>query len=91
MCVYIYIYLDEIEMQLIPLQASDNSRRLGIAVLESIDVFRDKNWYWIGAGAVLGFAVLFNILFTFSLMYLTRKFCQAKFPSFFIRSLVSSS
>ncbi|KAE8688564.1 ABC transporter G family member 35 [Hibiscus syriacus] len=30
----------------------------------------DKNWYWIGAAALLGFAMLFNILFTFALMYL---------------------
>ncbi|KAF2301149.1 hypothetical protein GH714_020446 [Hevea brasiliensis] len=51
--------------------ASDNSTRLGRAMLESIDVFRDKNWYWIGAAALIGFAVLFNILFTFALMYLT--------------------
>ncbi|KAF2323469.1 hypothetical protein GH714_035626 [Hevea brasiliensis] len=48
---------------------SDNTR-LGEAVLESFDVFRNKNWYWIGAGALLGFAVLFNVLFTFALMYL---------------------
>ena len=57
----------------IPLQASDNVTRLGVAVLESLDVFCDKNWYWIGAGGLLGFTVLFNVLFTLALMYLNRK------------------
>ncbi|XP_021295062.1 ABC transporter G family member 35-like [Herrania umbratica] len=50
--------------------ASDNVTRLGVAVLRNFDVPNDKNWYWIGAAALLGFTVLFNILFTFALMYL---------------------
>lgn len=50
--------------------ASDNTTKLGVAVLESFDVFPDRNWYWIGAGALLGFSFLFNILFTFALTYL---------------------
>ncbi|KAK7841184.1 abc transporter g family member 29 [Quercus suber] len=50
--------------------ASDNATRLGVAVLESFDVFSDKNWYWIGAGGLLGFTILFNVLFTLALMYL---------------------
>ncbi|KAJ6348196.1 hypothetical protein OIU76_004634 [Salix suchowensis] len=49
--------------------ASDNATRLGTAVLHSLDVSTDKNWYWIGTAAILGFAVLFNVLFTFSLEY----------------------
>lgn len=51
-------------------RASDNSTRLGDSVLDNFDVFHDKNWFWIGAAALLGFAILFNVLFTFSLMYL---------------------
>jgi hypothetical protein len=58
---------------LIQLQASDNTTPLGVAVLKNIDVFPEKNWFWIGSGALLGFTVLFNILFTFALMYLNRK------------------
>ncbi|XP_070661681.1 ABC transporter G family member 29-like [Malus domestica] len=50
--------------------ASDNATRLGVAVLEIFGVFPDKNWFWIGSLAVLGFAVLFNILFPLVLMYL---------------------
>ncbi|EEF46390.1 ABC transporter G family member 36 [Ricinus communis] len=51
--------------------ASDNTTKLGIAVLEDLGVFQNENWYWIGAGALLGFAILFNVLFTFALMYLS--------------------
>ncbi|KAF8393439.1 hypothetical protein HHK36_021683 [Tetracentron sinense] len=50
--------------------ASDNVTRLGVAVLENFDVYPQRNWYWIGAAALLGFTVLFNVLFTLSLMYL---------------------
>ncbi|KAK6268105.1 hypothetical protein QUC31_012265 [Theobroma cacao] len=50
--------------------ASDNVTRLGVAVLRNFDVPNDKNWFWIGVAALLGFTVLFNILFTFALMYL---------------------
>ncbi|XP_050234079.1 ABC transporter G family member 29-like [Mercurialis annua] len=52
-------------------RAADNSTSLGVAVLKNFDVFQNKNWYWIGAGALLGFAVLFNVLFTLALMYLS--------------------
>lgn len=58
---------------LIALQGSDTTIRLGTAVLKNFDVYTDKNWYWIGTAAILGFAVLFNILFTFALAYLSRK------------------
>ncbi|KAJ4821925.1 hypothetical protein Tsubulata_041743 [Turnera subulata] len=44
------------------LKASDGITRLGIAVLQNFDVFRDRNWYWIGVAALAGFAVLFNLL-----------------------------
>ncbi|KAF3497991.1 hypothetical protein DY000_02054936 [Brassica cretica] len=50
--------------------SSDNTTRLGTAVLNIWDVFDDKNWYWVGVGALLAFAVLFNCLFTLALTYL---------------------
>ncbi|XP_038716845.1 ABC transporter G family member 29-like [Tripterygium wilfordii] len=50
--------------------ASDGVTRLGVAVLRNFDVFPERKWYWIGAAALLGFVVLFNLLFTLSLMYL---------------------
>ncbi|XP_074361616.1 ABC transporter G family member 29-like [Apium graveolens] len=49
---------------------SDNTTRLGLAVLKNLDIYQNQNWVWIGAAALFGFAVLLNILFTFSLMYL---------------------
>ncbi|KAK3165312.1 hypothetical protein QOZ80_1AG0031670 [Eleusine coracana subsp. coracana] len=48
-----------------------DGRRLGIAVLENSGVFTDKEWYWIATGALLGFTILFNVMFTLSLMYLS--------------------
>nr|QVT92281.1 ABC transporter [Salvia miltiorrhiza] len=50
--------------------ASDGITPLGIAVLNNFNIFPEKNWYWIGVGALVGFTLLFNILFTLSLMYL---------------------
>ncbi|KAJ0971431.1 hypothetical protein J5N97_019390 [Dioscorea zingiberensis] len=47
-----------------------DGRRLGVAVLENFDIFPNANWYWIGAGALLAFSILFNLLFTLSLTYL---------------------
>ncbi|MBA0707366.1 hypothetical protein Golax_019415, partial [Gossypium laxum] len=51
-------------------RASDNVTQLGVQILRNFDVPNDENWYWIGAAALFGFAVLFNVLFTFALMYL---------------------
>nr|DAD44607.1 TPA_asm: hypothetical protein HUJ06_002837 [Nelumbo nucifera] len=50
--------------------ASDNSTRLGIQVLKNFQVFQKKNWFWFGCISLLGFTILFNVLFTLSLMYL---------------------
>ncbi|XP_027344116.1 ABC transporter G family member 35 [Abrus precatorius] len=50
--------------------SSDGTTTLGLATLHNFDVFREKRWYWIGAGVLLGFTILFNVLFTFALMYL---------------------
>ncbi|XP_076910337.1 ABC transporter G family member 35-like [Bidens hawaiensis] len=51
-------------------RSSDNSTSLGFAVLKNLDIPTSESSYWIGAGALLGFVLLFNILFTFALMYL---------------------
>ncbi|KAK9066226.1 hypothetical protein SSX86_013547 [Deinandra increscens subsp. villosa] len=51
-------------------KSSNNVTSLGIAMLKSMDVPTNKGWYWIGAGSLLGFIILYNILFTFALMYL---------------------
>uniref|UniRef100_A0A0E0QPX2 ABC transporter domain-containing protein n=1 Tax=Oryza rufipogon TaxID=4529 RepID=A0A0E0QPX2_ORYRU len=44
---------------------------LGRLVLESRGVFLEAKWYWIGLGALLGYVLLFNILYTICLSILT--------------------
>ncbi|GMH20534.1 hypothetical protein Nepgr_022375 [Nepenthes gracilis] len=44
--------------------------RLGDSVLRSRSLFPENYWYWIGIGALLGYTILFNILFTIFLTYL---------------------
>ncbi|CAA3033443.1 ABC transporter G family member 32-like [Olea europaea subsp. europaea] len=49
----------------------DNSNlSLGKALLKSRSLFPENYWYWIGVGALIGYIILFNILFTFFLSYL---------------------
>ncbi|CAK9172271.1 unnamed protein product [Ilex paraguariensis] len=43
---------------------------LGKALLKARSLFPQWYWYWIGVVALLGYTVLFNILFTFFLTYL---------------------
>ncbi|CAL5048790.1 unnamed protein product [Urochloa decumbens] len=43
---------------------------LGVLVLKSRGIFPEAKWYWIGFGALLGFTLLFNSLFTLCLAYL---------------------
>ncbi|GJY22822.1 ABC transporter G family member 35-like protein, partial [Tanacetum coccineum] len=51
-------------------RSMDNSTSLGFSVLKSMDVPTSESSYWIGAAALLGFALLFNVLFTVALAYL---------------------
>ena len=34
---------------------------LGLAVMRNFDVYAERRWYWIGAAALLGFAILYNV------------------------------
>lgn len=47
---------------------------LGERFLRSRGIFVDKNWYWIGVGALIGYMVLFNFLFILFLEWLDREF-----------------
>ncbi|KAK4489207.1 hypothetical protein RD792_005002 [Penstemon davidsonii] len=51
--------------------ARDESTPLGVAILNIFDIYSDEKWYWIGVLALVGFIVLFNVLYTFALMYLS--------------------
>ncbi|KAL6645161.1 hypothetical protein ACP70R_016769 [Stipagrostis hirtigluma subsp. patula] len=48
-----------------------SNETLGILVLRSRGLSTEAKWYWIGLGALLGFTILFNALFTLALTYLT--------------------
>ncbi|KAL5572721.1 hypothetical protein UlMin_022318 [Ulmus minor] len=49
---------------------NDTNSSLGEALLRARSLFREGYWYWIGVGALLGYTVLFNMLFTICLAYL---------------------
>ncbi|KAL2516258.1 ABC transporter G family member 35 [Forsythia ovata] len=50
--------------------APDNVTKMGVAILKNFGVFPDRHWYLIGALALLGLIIIFNFLFTISLMHL---------------------
>ncbi|KAH1203461.1 Pleiotropic drug resistance protein 1 [Glycine max] len=52
-------------------KVSPNSNEtLGVLILRSHGFFPEAYWYWIGIGALIGYAFLFNFLFTLALQYL---------------------
>ncbi|KAJ1270160.1 hypothetical protein BS78_06G033400 [Paspalum vaginatum] len=42
---------------------TENNDTLGVQILKARGIFVDQNWYWIGVGALLGYIMLFNLLF----------------------------
>jgi len=50
-----------------------SNETLGVQILKARGIFVDPNWYWIGAGALLGYIMLFNILFVLFLDWLGRE------------------
>ncbi|XP_061952088.1 pleiotropic drug resistance protein 1-like [Populus nigra] len=48
----------------------NSTESLGVVVLKSRGIFPEANWYWIGIGALIGYTLLFNFLFTLALKYL---------------------
>lgn len=55
---------------------------LGVEILKIRGIFVDANWYWIGVGALIGYIILFNILFIFFLDWLDRKYQKARASAF---------
>uniref|UniRef100_R7WB38 Pleiotropic drug resistance protein 4 n=1 Tax=Aegilops tauschii TaxID=37682 RepID=R7WB38_AEGTA len=45
---------------------------MGIMVLKSRGIFTEAKWYWIGFGAMIGYTLLFNLLYTLALSVLNR-------------------
>ncbi|XP_066306519.1 ABC transporter G family member 36-like isoform X2 [Miscanthus floridulus] len=52
------------------LNSTASNETLGVQTLKSRAVFTEAKWYWIGFGALVGFTILFNALFTLALTYL---------------------
>ncbi|KAK1422304.1 hypothetical protein QVD17_25323 [Tagetes erecta] len=50
--------------------STNNVTRLGVTILENMDIPTQESWFWISFAILVGFAVIYNVLFTFSLMYL---------------------
>ncbi|KAH9321633.1 hypothetical protein KI387_016272 [Taxus chinensis] len=46
------------------------NKTLGHEIIEARGLFAEARFYWIGVGALIGFCVVFNILFTLALTYL---------------------
>ncbi|KAL6621304.1 hypothetical protein ACP70R_033736 [Stipagrostis hirtigluma subsp. patula] len=44
---------------------------LGITVLKSRGIFTEAKWYWIGFSAMIGYTLLFNLLYTAALSFLS--------------------
>lgn len=66
-----------------------STESLGIRVLKARGIFTESYWYWIGVGALAGYILLFNGVFTIALAYLNREYisCLAfSINQFFISS-----
>ncbi|CAI9094421.1 OLC1v1030160C1 [Oldenlandia corymbosa var. corymbosa] len=49
---------------------NNTSLSLGLTLLKVRSLFPENYWYWIGVGALMGYTLLFNLLFTIFLTYL---------------------
>ncbi|CAM6099489.1 unnamed protein product [Calypogeia fissa] len=48
----------------------NSSLPLGVQYLNSVSIFPYEYWYWIAVAVMVGYTILFNVLFTFTLTYL---------------------
>jgi hypothetical protein len=69
--------------------SSASNETLGVQVLKSRGVFPEARWYWIGFGAMIGFTILFNALFTLALTYLRREYTLRTDLLFFLELAIS--
>ena len=52
---------------------STSNDTLGKTIIEARGLFAEVKFYWIGIGALIGFCIIYNILFTLALAYLNRE------------------
>ncbi|XP_048233398.1 pleiotropic drug resistance protein 1-like [Ricinus communis] len=48
----------------------NSTEPLGVEVLKSRGFFTEAYWYWLGVGALIGFTLVFNFLYTLALTFL---------------------
>ncbi|CAN6684640.1 unnamed protein product [Malus baccata var. baccata] len=48
----------------------NSTEPLGVTILKSLGFFTEPHWYWISAGVLAGYMLIFNSFFTLALMYL---------------------
>lgn len=53
---------------------SGTNETIGVTVLKNRGIFTEAKWYWIGLGAMVGYTLLFNLLYTLALSVLSRKY-----------------
>lgn len=58
-----------LELQLSP----TTGQPLYLSILQSRGIYTRGYWFWLGAGVLLGYVILFNVLATFALQHLKRK------------------
>ncbi|RVX19501.1 ABC transporter G family member 36 [Vitis vinifera] len=51
---------------------ANSTESLGVLVLKARGAFTEPHWYWLGVGALIGYVLLFNFLFTLALSYLNQ-------------------
>ncbi|CAD6253163.1 unnamed protein product [Miscanthus lutarioriparius] len=49
---------------------TENNGTLGVQILKARGIFVEPNWYWVGVGALLGYIMIFNLLFVLFLDWL---------------------
>ncbi|KAJ1438250.1 P-loop containing nucleoside triphosphate hydrolase [Sesbania bispinosa] len=49
----------------------NSNETLGVLILKTRGIFPEAYWYWIGVGALIGYVILYNFLFTLALQYLS--------------------
>ncbi|CAM0881663.1 unnamed protein product [Alopecurus aequalis] len=47
--------------------APGKNETIGVSVLKARGIFTEAKWYWIGLGAMVGYTLLFNLLYTVAL------------------------
>lgn len=47
---------------------------LGVQFLNTVDIWPREYWYWIAVGVMVGYTIIFNILFTLTITVLGRKY-----------------